>query len=343
MYFAKFSSSEKFKTYPPNTIEQLDKYFASLTRTSRNRIEVSDICTTLGIHYTIAEELVNLCVSERLLQKQFAIRCPNHDCEIILEIIPANEVYDFLSQKVDCPYCDKENLVITNEDISPIYKLLDKPVPPPCEIAQKKAETAIKNLNFDAWDENTIYDIFFCPNQDEYAELEQLYDIVKNGKFENSTAQGDSLNDLCIYLLDLIKAFKSDKTIRKRDNANQIDCTVHNSTRITASVFEEMGPTFYCECKQEKVGPVNTYYHKLRSILSLSDYKLGIIFSMLPATRPCRTIAKDIFLQDKIIIINITIDELKLVIFDSYNILKLIAEKIFMVKSDATTSGVLFK
>ncbi len=216
-------------------------------------------------------------------------------------------------------------------------------MPPPCEIAQKKAEVATKNLNFDAWDENTIYDIFFSPTPEEYAKLIHLYDFVINGKFDNTTDQGNSLNDLCIYLLNRIKAFSADKTIKKHHNANQIDCTVCNTTRISASVFEEMGPTFYCECKQEKDKPNNTYYHKLIDILSLSDYKLGIIFSMLPATTPCRTIAKDTFLDKRIIMINITIDELKLVIFDSYNILKLIAEKIFMVKSDATASGVLFK
>jgi hypothetical protein len=155
-------------------------------------------------------------------------------------------------------------------------------------------------------------------------------------EYKTTKEKGDSLEKLAIELLNSVKCFTATKEIRTP--TNQLDCTIKNTISIAPSIFNEIGCFFVAECKNEKKKSNNTYYHKLNSILMQIGGRFGILFSYRNATSTCAMLAREYFLINKIIIININYEDMKKIIVNDYNFLDMIHAKIMNVKINPTNN-----
>lgn len=329
-------------------VDKLDEWLAFLPEQEQNKITVSKVSIKLKIDYNIANALLDKCVELKILEKLFAITCPN--CEHVLKITDAKNLYEEVISLSYCYSCDKENLQITGDNIIIIYKLIKKPTNSPDNIRKQAYEKLglseesdnifQDNLNFSILNGKCNPNSFFYnPSNNQKAELINLYEKL-DGTFSTAKFQGDALEDVALYLLNIVKCFQATK--KAKTSTNQLDCFVRNNLFIKSSVLEELGAFFVCECKHEKDANVpNTYYHKIIDIISLMksphEKGFGIIFSIKPPTQPCYIISRETFLQKNIVVINICKTELEEIIKSNHNLLDLIERKIIEVKNGITT------
>lgn len=322
-------------------IDAIDTYLGLLPSSQQDKISAVNVSVQLKIDFNIAESILEACCRIGILEKQFEIRCP--ECEGTLKITDSDHLIKELNQLKNCYICDSENITVKNDYIFILYKLVKKPTNSPDKL-KKYADSLFGNkvgntngspindqIEKKLLDPNRLY---YHPVDDEINELKHLYESL-TVSFDNTTEQGNALNDLAIYLLNLVECFRATEVVRS--TTNQFDCTVYNTACITPSVLEDIGSYFVVECKHEEQKPNNTYYHKIMDILRLNHLKFGIVFSMLPITKTCNIIARQSFLDAKIIVVNIYYKELHDIIYDDVNFLELIACKMAEVKLDPTT------
>ncbi|MGL6174234.1 MAG: hypothetical protein ACRC1P_06445, partial [Cellulosilyticaceae bacterium] len=120
-----------------------------------------------------------------------------------------------------------------------------------------------------------------------------------------------------------------------RNGTNQFDCTINNKLDIKPSIFNTMSDLFLVECKNESHVPGNGYFLKLQGVLHNIRTDFGIICSRKAWASTCDSLARDYFLQDKLIIINISDDDLKQIIYDRVNLLDIISLKVNTIKTNA--------
>jgi hypothetical protein len=176
------------------------------------------------------------------------------------------------------------------------------------------------------------------PSKDEYEEMNKLYKSL-SGSFANKTSQGTALEELAQLILKCIKGFYVTRKIRT--GTNQFDCTVRNDYDIKCTVYNEIGSIIIAECKNEEGTPGNSYYHKLADIINSSKSKdergFGILFSIGKIAKTCTTIAREKFLQNNMILINIFDKDLEEIVVSKRNFLVMLQEKIQTIKLDART------
>jgi len=167
--------------------------------------------------------------------------------------------------------------------------------------------------------------------------MNKLYKSL-TGSFVNKTSQGTALEELAQLILKCIKGFYVTRKIRT--GTNQFDCTVRNDYAIKCTVYDEIGSVIIAECKNEEGTPGNSYYHKLADIINSCKSKdergFGILFSREDAARTCKIIAREKFLQNNIILINICGKDLNEIV-NKRNFLILLQEKIQTIKLDIRT------
>jgi hypothetical protein len=157
---------------------------------------------------------------------------------------------------------------------------------------------------------------------------------------DTTTGKGRSLENLILYLFNLSKYLKAGEI---KTATNQFDCYVRNTAYLPYGVFNWLGYRFVIECKNEKKAPKGTYLSKLHSIINVinaSDNKIvkfGIIVSKKNPPSTYKALAIKYYLCNKIIIISITLDELKSLIDLKGNLFELIEQKCDEVILDATS------
>lgn len=323
---------------PINIINELDTWFAFLTRTEKNLITASKLSIKLGIDYTIASALLNKCCEIGLLEKYYAIKCPLSGCETTIASIKENELYEKLEEINYCYACDNY-IQPTLDDIFIIYKLIKNPTNSPDKIKKKlnkqlNSKPSERSLKDDIQaNVFSVNDILYAPSDTEIAELRKLYKEI-DIQYSTTKETGDALELFSLFLLKLVKCFKVAKDIRSK--TNQFDVLIRNTMLIKSTILEEFGSHLIVECKNEKKKPDNTYYHKLIGVLQKSDSRFGIVFSKLPPTSTCNIIARETFLKDKIIVINIDYDDMNNVSFGGMNFLDMIDAKVLNVKINPT-------
>lgn len=345
MFYQELSQIETYSLMM-ETINELDTILAFLNKNEQDRITASNIANKLNIELSIATFLLNKCCELGILEKQYGILCP--ECNMTLKICSQESLIDEITKINTCYACDKDDIIITTDDVIIMYKLIKRPTGNKSEMLEKLGnlgnpiKTSQDTLKHE-FDNKISYpnSFFYCPTEDESRKLHDLY-INIDKDFKNTTQKGNALNELAEYLLSLLRGFSVDSTVRTR--TNQIDVTGYNriapsvpDSSFIPSIYNDIGTFFVVECKNEKEKPDNTYYHKICNIIRLTGGKFGIIFSKLPITFPCTIIAHDNFLLDKHVVINIDLSDLHKIIVDRVNFIDVIAIKIFQVKATTTT------
>lgn len=333
------------KTGAKEAIEELDRYLAFLPNTSDKIITSSNISTKLGLDISIIQIILQFLLEKKLFEKVYIALCP----ECGREIFRCGK--EQLVSKVDeYNYCNKCNsyIEVTTEDIYIGYKLIKRPTISEDKIKEETKKLLGYNVTNEFNSDNlkeSIHkklenpnDFFYNPSNEEINELKCLLSNLNND-FDCTTEKGNSLEGLIYTLFKIPYGFNTTKKIR--GTVNQFDCFVRNDNSIKSTVYEELGSSFIIEAKNEEKKPDNNYITKLYSILNNSknneEQKVGIIISKLPWTSTCYNLSREYFLNSKVIIFNITINELKHIIYEGANLLNLIQAKIQQVKNNIHT------
>lgn len=329
------------------TIEKLDKYFAFLPNKSSSVITASNIASKLELDYSIIEILLKKIYELGIIDKVYIVECP--ECGRIILTCNKKELLERIENLDFCIKC-KNDIKITAEDIFVEYRLVKSPNIDSSDIA-KETEKLLGGIKEDVDDSAMLrklfeknkenpHDFFYNPSIETKQRISDLY-ISLDAEHTTTKAKGDSLEGLVKELFNIPYGMKTTETIKT--GTNQIDCTVRNDFAIPLTVYNELGSIFKIECKNEpNKKPNNTYYQKLYSIINRSknpcEQSVGIIISRLPPTDPCNQLAREFFLRDNVIIINICNEDLNKLIYNNTNLLDLIQEKIQYVKNDISTT-----
>lgn len=335
-------SSNGAKILADELIDEVDTWLATLPSSLIDKITASRLSTKFGLDYKLSRNILERLCELNVLERVYAIICPK--CGHILKVVEEKYLYETIVNTSYCYGCNEE-ILIDSKDIELRYKLIKKPDDPE-KLKRISGNMLGENIiapqdrinNLLSEDNYNPNMVFYNPTESEYEKLEQLYRGMGE-KFQNTTDQGNSLEDFVKYLLSLVRPFTAAGC---RTKTNQIDCAVRNMTPIPCTVFNEIGSLFYCECKHEKVGPGNTYFHKLNSILTLSRFdnrerRFGIVFSLEKPASTSITIARETYLGSNIILISFYKDELKKIVYERKNLLDEIEEKIYKVQRGIIT------
>lgn len=334
------------KTGAKEAVEKLDKYFAFLPNRSENIITISNVASRLELDYSIINVVFKYIYNLGILDKVYIVNCPECGREILIS--SQKELINKVKELDYCIKC-KNNIEIESSDVIVGYKVMKQPNIDSIDIADE-TQQLFEGVKIDYSDEDILkklfdenkenpHDFFYKPSSEERKLMKELYDSL-DGDFENTKSQGDSLEGLIKLLFNTCIGMRASTIVRTP--TNQIDCTVRNDYFIPLTVYKELGSIIKVEGKNEPdKKPPNGYYHKLYGILNTSkvpnEQSVGIIFSRLSATKPCFDLARQYFLKDKIIIINIDDNDMYRIVYDEENFLDVIQEKIQHVKSNIIT------
>lgn len=294
-------------------------------------ITISNFSVKTGIDYSECVKVLEELTQGVFLEKLLAIRCP--ECGLLLGIVQPN---DYAVQSQYCANCDTD-YDITNDCVEVVFKVVNNPFAMGQENKTTLPEhsSALENSSLETFLKSggSFNREFFCPSNEEYKMLAEKYDNIFK-PYTTTKGQGDSLESLVLSLFRCCKQFLPTDKIRL--GANQIDCFTRNKMFIPG--ISQMGTVdfFVIECKNEQEAPGVTYFNKLHSILINNSLQFGIIVSKYRAAKTLNNFAHKIFLQNKIIMINLDGDDLKKIIIERGNLLECLERKIGEVKLDVT-------
>lgn len=330
-------SSSQFLTIRPLLSEEqydtIEKYFKSLSSTCK--LTASNFSCSTKIDFPLAQKVLKSLVDAKVLKHFFGIRCPT--CGILLQSV---ESLALIEKQLYCYHCE-ENVEITTDDVEVFYSFNEYPF----ALGQQQSDSANAPMQVAALGQDSLaqllrsnnYDLyaeFFSPTEEEYSNLKNLYaDAFQKGM--STKKKGDALEALTMKLFNLCAHFRA-KGIRLKPN--QIDCYVRNKLFIPGISQANCLDSFIIECKNEAKTPKSTYMNKLHSILRLSGKQFGIIVSRSRAPKTYATLAHQLYLGEKIIMITFDREDLKLIVMGKANLLECMARKIDEVKLDATKS-----
>lgn len=349
MYYQELSEIIS-RTGAKEAIEILDRYLAFLPNRSEKVITPSNIASKLELDINIVDVIFDFMYDMDLIDKVYIVVCPNCGREILVTekklLIDKIEELDF------CNKCRTDIEGINLEDIYVGYKLIKQPVLDENEIrveTEKLLYSEIKTTHRDKLEElkklfenkkEKPHDFFYNPSEAEINALKETFKSLDNDYGKLTIEKGNVLEGLVCELFNLCKGLKATNEIRTP--TNQIDCTVRNDYSISLTVYTELGSIVKIECKNEPdKTPGNTYYQKLYGIIQLSknstEQSVGILVSRRNIAKTCKDLARQYFLRDKIIIINICDDDFHRIINKGANLLDVIQEKIQYVKNNIIT------
>ena len=334
------------KTGAKEAVEKIDKYFAFLPNRSESIVTISNLANRLELDYSIVGVMFKYIYELGIVDKVYIVICPECGREILIS--NQKELMERVKELDYCIKCKRE-VHIESTDIIVGYKVIKQPEIDSTDIAVETAklfESEFSNFNdedilkkmFENNKENP-HDFFYNPSSEERILMKNLYDSLDDN-YKSKKSQGDALEGLIKLLFNICVGMTASTIIRT--TTNQIDCTVRNDYCIPLTVYKELGSIFRAEAKNEpKKKPNNNYYQKLHGILSLSKYRIeqsvGILFSRMAITSTCSDLARQYFLSDQIVIINICDDDLYRIIYKEENLLDLLQEKIQYVKGNFIT------
>lgn len=329
MYCLKLSEYNFVDELQKNKIEQ---YLNNMT--SNSIFTQSEFSYSNSLDQTTSQKiLLNLC-NNNVLIKIFAIKCPK--CGYMIKTI---DDINTLTESVFCVNCE-DDVIITSDDIIIIYKLSKFPFVNGQQINQyiqnqhKKLPAALMEDTLSMLIKNgTANDLFYRPSDEEYIILQEKFNKIF--KAQTNKEKGNTLEELIKYLLNLCSHFKAN-SIKIGDN--QIDCYVRDSFSVPLNIPDNMYQDFIVECKNENESPGITYLNKIHSILRTANKRHGVIFSKLPAPTTYKSTARDIYLNDKMLIISIDKNDLYNIIFDKKNVLECIERKFVEIMTNSKTN-----
>ena len=344
MFYSQFSAITDILN--PDFVEKFDYWLATLPQQSKKNITVSVVSARLGVSYSLAESILRYAEKEKILDKHYIIKCP--DCNNILGKVSQDELAEALLEPVYCDECDQDKHITLN-DVYTTYRVIQEP-----DVSEEEIEKAIEKrlnqrngatVNFIVADSlscdvNTLYDVFYNPNESAYQKFQELQKKLDLDYGDNTTAQGYALEKLIKEIFNQIKGVRCTNDVKTK--TNQFDCTALCGIKpITLSVFTSLTPYFIIECKNEpKKKPNNTYCNKLISIMETNAAQLGLIFGRKSATSTCFTIAREHYLITKNsvrqrIIITCSDSDLTYLIDNRVNLLHYLEYKIFQITANA--------
>ncbi|BDU83482.1 hypothetical protein [Clostridium perfringens] len=334
------------KTGAKEAIEKLDKYFAFLPNRTEKIVTISNIASMLELDYSMIRVLMGYIYELGILDKVYIINCPECGREILIA-----SQKSLLEKVKELDYCIKcrHEIEIESSDVVVGYKVIKKPDIDSSDIVTE-TQRLFEGEKIDYSDEDILkklfeenkenpHDFFYNPSNEDRELMKKLYDSLDE-EFANNKTKGDSLEGLIKLLFNSCAGMTASNEVRT--TTNQIDCTVRNDYFIPLSVYKELGSIIKAEGKNEPENrPGNSYYHKLYGILNTSkstqEQSIGILFSRLSIASTCFDLARQYFLKDKIIIINIDDNDLHRIVYDEENFLDVIQEKIQQVKNNIKT------
>ena len=332
-------------TFDKEIIEDIDFWLATLPDSRSNVISTSLVSSKFGIEYSIAEIILDSAYKGGILKKKYMIVCADEDCEFPVRTVEQNELLDILGESMLCTNCECE-FQVSLENTYVIFERIKLPEVPEAEI---KAEVLkrLGNANGDwgnfshadslANNEEEVYKLFYDPDESAYVRLLE-YQGQLDAQYENTTEKGNVLEELAVELFNQIKGAHA--TNKLKTYTNQFDCTVKMDLMTTfPSVIQILVPYFIVECKNEKVTPSNTYFHKLSDIMSCNEAKVGIVMSRKKASTEDMQIAHDQYLLNKATggryLISLSDDDLDALIKKRVNLLKYLNHKIVEMTTNA--------
>lgn len=334
------------KTGAKEAIEKLDRYFAFLPNRTEKIVTISNIASMLELDYSMISVLFKYIYELGIIDKVYIINCPECGREISI-----SSQANLLNKVKELDYCIKcrREIQIESSDVVVGYKVIKKPEIDSSDIVTE-TQRLFEGEKIDYSDEDVLkklfeenkenpHDFFYRPSNEDRKLMQKLYDSLDK-EFENTKAKGDSLEGLVKLLFNTCTGMKASTIVRTP--TNQIDCTIRNDYFIPLTVYKELGSIVKAEAKNEPgKRPANGYYQKLYGILNTSkstqEQSIGILFSRLSITSTCFDLARQYFLKDGIIIINIDDNDLHRIVYDEENFLDVIQEKIQQVKNNIKT------
>lgn len=333
-------------------VKEIDSWLAFLPTNQQNKITIRKCSNLLEIDYNIAGIILEKISELGVIKKIFSIKCP--DCGFNLKLTDEdNLVDDFIELKTRgfCYSCGEDIEEQLSMDIIEVrYELVKKPSGSPDDFKDTAREVLNVEEKIDTLGdliEKANYKsnkLFYKPIEDDYERLETLlYGVEESIVSEDITTKekGDRLEDLVLALLNLVKPFEATK--KAKTDINQIDCLVRNTMGALATpyILNEMGHVIYCECKNEKKKPDNTYFHKLSSTISFSqgkttDRRFCIIFSREGAANTIDPFQRRLFDLRNILLINFDLVDLKRIVRQRTNLLDEIETKVAQIMHNTT-------
>ncbi len=338
------------KTGAKEAVEKLDKHLAFLNNRSEKIITPSNIAIKLELDYNIINVMFKYIYEIGLFEKVYIVVCPECGREIL-----TSDQRNLIDRVKDLDYCIKcrRDITIDEDDVYLGYKILKQPQLEEEDIIKETEELlGMTAKSFDTKELETLkelfkknkenpHDFFYNPSEADIKFLKNTFDSLDFNYKGSTTAQGSALEGLVLNLFNICTGMTATTIIRTE--INQIDCIIRNDYCIPLTIYNELGSIVKAECKNEpKRTPGNTYYHKLYGIIEISksqnEQAVGILFSRKKAAITCTNLAREYFLKNNIIIINIHDDDLDRIINRRENFLDVLQEKIQHVKNNIVTS-----
>ena len=343
MFYEQFSKITNLLN--PEFVERFDYWLATLPSNNQKNITASSVAARLGVSYTQAEEILKYAERQKILEKEFLVKCP--DCDSFLDIVKPSQLNDVIAHPAFCVECEEEKH-ITTDDIYVAYNLIMKPNATEAEISkaiERKLNCEGSNaVNFTTADSlsndlDSLYEAFYNPSESAYRKFVELRDKLDWDYGKNRTEKGKALEKLILGIFGEIKHTKATNDVKTQ--TNQFDCTVLCGVKtVFPSILNLLTPYFIVECKNEKKKPDNTYTNKIESILDTNAAQLGIVFGRKDATKPCFTISREHYLTKKNgskqqIIITCCDNDLEYIIDKQVNLLEYLEFKVFQITTNS--------
>ena len=315
-------------------IEQIDNWLYMLPNNLCDKITITRFSQKFNIDYKLSMAILEKLSDLNVLKRIFAIHCP--ECGHVIRITDEEGLVEAMYSINYCYACDENDINISKSNIELRYKLIKNNYDPKKTIKlcddilgreMKDPQSTIQDI-IDECGYN-VNNLFYKPSVEQRKELKKLCCGVTQ-PCKTTKEKGDKFEDFVYYLLGLVKNFTVSE--KARTEINQIDCMARNVFPLAGTIMSEIGRILYCECKNEKSKPDNTYFHKIHSTMQLSqtkerDRRFGIVFSLKPPTSKAEDLARKCYIKNNIIILSFCYAELKDIVENNENFIDKLDQK----------------
>lgn len=123
MFYCELSELSRFG-FSQESISQIDKWLAFLSKFEKENITASGLARKTEIDYTICETLLIKLEEMRILEENYTVICPKCDREI--EVVSKQDLLNKLDDINYCYKCDRE-IELSISDVYRSYKLIKAP------------------------------------------------------------------------------------------------------------------------------------------------------------------------------------------------------------------------
>lgn len=330
-----FRLSELNEEISQEQLEAIDDYFYHLTGNAKENITATKLARAIKTDSNSAMKLLVKCAELRIVSICYCLRCP--ECGTLIS--RADDLGAFDEQSTFCYSCEQD-IEFSPRDIEVVFRLMESPVFHEGQQSCCKSAcqlVALEDTLHALLTSEVGYKLLYEPSEEDYATLlREIENVTIPAK--NTKEKGDTLESLTQHLFSLCKGFKCANI---KTSTNQIDVLGRNLV-LPYCVFGRLGERFVIECKNENDTPSGEYMRKIQSIISEINanervVEVGIIVSRYPGPRTFRTIANKHYLMNGILLINITLEEISILVSNKQNLLELLERKMDEVVIDATS------